>query len=123
MFGAVTNIIVFNLLYSSIIHIYIQKKTLYFLQGDVIVKFVPKKFNVYIILRVLMIFIKTYLPVITLSILIFKDIFINPIYIFYICSLAFIISIIFLNVIISILYRYLLNIVNKLINFITFLYY
>lgn len=126
LFGTVTNIIVFNLLYSSIIHIYIQKKTLSSLQGDVIVKFVPQKFNVYIILRVLMVFIKTYLPIITLSILTFKDIFINPVYIFYICSLAFIISIIFLNVIIAILYRYLLNIVNKLIykliNFITFIY-
>ena len=122
----VTNIIVFNLLYSSIIQLYIQKSLFSTLEKDVILKFVPKKFNVYIILRVLMIFIKVYLPGITLSILSFKDSIINPNYIFYICSVMLIVSSIFLNVIIAIFYRYLLSVVNKriykLINFISFIY-
>lgn len=73
-----------------------------------------------------MAFIKIYMPVITLSTLAFKDIFTNPDYIFYICSIAFIISIILFNVIIAIFYRYLLSVVNnkicKVINLISFIY-
>lgn len=124
--AGVTNIIVFNLLYSSIVHLYIQKSLFNSLEKDVIIKFVPNKLNIYIILRVLTIFIKIYMPAITLSILSFKDSIINSNYIFYIYSVMLIISGIFFNVIIAIFYRYLLTVANKriykVINFISFIY-
>ncbi|VYU29804.1 hypothetical protein [Clostridium tertium] len=122
----IINIISLNLLYSGIIHIYIQKNLFHSLEKDVIVKFVPQKLNIYIILRILMIFIKIYMRVITLSILAFKDVFTNYNYTFYICSIIFIVSIIFFNVIIAIFYRYLLSVINnitcKVINLISFIY-
>lgn len=120
------NLIIVNLLYSSIIHIYIQKKMFLDLKKDVIIKFIPDRINDYIILRVFMILIKSYLPIITSSILIFKDVVSNSNLIFYIGSLLIIISIICINVVIAIFYKYFSNTVKeihlKIGNFFVFIY-
>lgn len=120
------NLIIINLLYSSVIHVYIQKNTFLNLKKDVIIKFIPDRINDYIILRVYMIFIKAYLPIITASILIFKDVVSNSDLIFYIGSLLIIISIICINVVIAIFYKYFFNTLKeihlKIGNFFVFVY-
>jgi len=119
-------LIIINLLYSSVIHVYIQKMVFLNLKKDVIIKFIPDRINDYITLRVLMIFIKSYLPIVTASILIFKDVVSNSNIIFYIGSLLIIVSIIFANVLIAIFYKYFSNTVKerylKIGNFFVFIY-
>lgn len=112
--GTLINIIIFNLLYSSLIHVYIQKKVFPNLQKDVIIKFVPDRVNSYIILRVFMIFMKIYLPIITSSIIIFKDVIANLNCILYICCLLITALIICINVSIAIYYKYYSNIVSEM---------
>lgn len=120
------NLIIINLLYSSIIHVYIQKNIFPNFKKDVIIKFIPDRINDYIILRVYMIFMKAYLPIITSSILIFKGVVSNLDLIFYIMSLLIIVSIICINVIIAIFYKYFFNTLKeihlKIGNFFVFIY-
>lgn len=124
--GTLINLIVFNLLFSSLIHVYIQKKLFPSLQKDVIIKFVPNRINNYILLRVFMIFIKIYLPIIIASIVIFKDVIENINIIFYILCLSITALIICINVAIAIFYKYFSNVLNKMClrvgNFIVFIF-
>ncbi|NLD48721.1 MAG: hypothetical protein GX660_16275 [Clostridiaceae bacterium] len=103
------NLFVINSFYIGLIHFYVQKKFFENLNSDVIIKFVPDKADVYIVLRLFMIFTKTYLPVIVPSILTFGMFVGNSKTVYYICSIIAVIYFIIVNVLIAAYLRYFTN--------------
>lgn len=105
----IINLIIINSFYIGVVHLYIQKNFFMKLDGDIIIKFMPNKAIDYILLRIFMIFMKAYLPVIIPSVSVLGIFFVNSKLILYLCSLLLIVSAIAINTLIAIYWRYFIN--------------
>lgn len=110
----IINIYMINLLYISILHFYVQKIFFRNLKRDVIIAFITDKASDYILLRLFMIFIKTYLPVLIGSVVAVGIFFEGSEKIYYICSLPTVIGVIIFNILAAVYGRCFINTAKRI---------